>query len=56
MLIFYRIGDCDLMQKDMQGSEIRHTDDRMLRQTHQTTAGAIKHPLGDLQLASTVVT
>jgi len=56
MLIFYRISHSDLAQKEMQGSEIRHADERLPRHSHQTAAHPIKHPLRDLQLASIVVT
>jgi len=48
MLIFYRIGNCNLAQKRAQGSEITRADERSLSQSHQAAAHAIKHPLGNL--------
>lgn len=49
MLIFYRMGLCDLVEKDLQGSKIGHADDRQLTQAHQATLRPVKHPLGDFQ-------
>jgi hypothetical protein len=48
MLIFYRIGGCDLVQKNVQGSEIADANARLLCHSHQAAACPIKHPLRNL--------
>lgn len=55
MLIFYRIDECDLAQKETQGSQTRHANLRLLTQAHQAAASAIKHPLRNLQLTDSII-